>query len=75
MGCDNDDMGDMVTAPGCDTDIDDDDKECRGDDVTRLRLSLLVLAKQIRHLPPNRGLWLASRSLPHSEKFRDVNNF
>ena len=32
--------------------------------------SVLVLAKQIKHLPANRGLWLDSKSLPHSEMDR-----
>ena len=32
--------------------------------------SSLVFAKQIKHLPANRGLWLDSKSLPHSEKTR-----
>ena len=29
---------------------------------------VLVLAKQIKHFPPNRGLRLFSRSLPHSKE-------
>ena len=29
--------------------------------------SSFVFAKQIKHLPANRGLWLDSKSLPHSE--------
>lgn len=32
--------------------------------------SLLVLAKQIKHLPANSGLWLVSKSLPHSEIYQ-----
>ena len=34
-------------------------------------VSVFVLAKQMRHFPPNKGLWLGSKSLPHSLQMLD----
>ena len=33
--------------------------------------SVFVFAKQMRHLPPNKGLWFGSKSLPHSLQMLD----
>ena len=36
-----------------------------------VEVSVFVFAKQMRHFPPNKGLWLGSKSLPHSLQMLD----
>ena len=56
-----------MAEAGEDTGVEDGSGGGDAEDVVGARV-VLVLAKQIKHFPPNRGLWLVSRSRPHSKE-------